>query len=167
MNGKKLGAGCSGVAGLAMLGFCLVMLVSASDGLAGALCFAPFALGPLVLAWSLWRSARSDEQTRNERLQEQRERQILAVAARHDGSVTPALVAMHSVDFSIVTAKQMLDQLASVGLCAVEADEEGGLHYVFDLSGRPKPELSPEEWVAGRMTGEIADADLSALDDAD
>ncbi len=158
-------AGCLGMVGLSCLALAVAMAISGP--LDSAVCMGIFGLGPAFFAFSLIRAAKTAEKLKAERLQEQRERQILAVAARQEGRVTPALVAMHSVDFTIASAKQMLDHLASVGLCVAEADEDGSLYYLFDLSSRPREELTPEAWVASRMTGEAESPGLQAHDDAD
>lgn len=164
MEGNKILAGCLGMVGLSCLALAVAMAISGP--LDSAVCFGIFGLGPILFALSIIRSAKAGEKARAERVQEQRERQILAVAARHDGRVTPALVAMHSADFTIAMAKTMLDQLASVGLCAAEADSDGSLYYLFDLSNQPKAEQTPQEWVS-RMTGDSAESQLRAQDDAD
>lgn len=165
MGGNKILAGCLGMVGLSFIGLAISMALTGP--LDGAICAGVLGLGPTLFALSIIRAAQAGEKAKAERLQEQRERQILAVAARHEGRVTPALVAMHSVDFTIATAKAILDQLASAGLCAAEADEDGNLYYAFDLTAHPRAEQSPEEWVASRMTDSSGRTDLDALDDAD
>lgn len=79
-----------------------------------------------------------------------RERAVLRTVAEHDGRVTPVLVALGGDDLSIAEARELLDDLARQGLCAVDSDERGALYYDFNIGPQADrlARLSPEEWVA-------------------
>ncbi|NUQ00681.1 MAG: hypothetical protein HUU35_12585 [Armatimonadetes bacterium] len=155
---KSCSAGC-----LSMIGAFLVAVgfsqISDGGSFALLLFFLSSAGVPLWLAWSLQRSAMVDMRRQQELRREWQERQILRIAAAHDGRVTPSLVAMHSGDIGLEEARRILQQLAVDGYCTCDSDSQGTLYYEFDLGGeaRPRERLSAEEWVESmsqrRMTG--------------
>ena len=114
---------------------------------------------PLWMAWSLLQSARRDAAERQQQQEQDRERAVLAVAAKHGGRITPGLLVASTGRWTIVQAKETLSQMAANGFCALESDDHGTLYYQFDL-GLPAPPEAPQR--QQRLTGEAGETLLDA-----
>ena len=66
------------------------------------------------------------------------EQQILKIASRNQGNVTPQMVAMQA-SFSLSHAKKELDRLKNEGYCTVDIDEDGAEVYHFTGLSPKKP----------------------------
>lgn len=90
---------------------------------------------PSVLAGFL--ICRRMKRNSRERRYEARERQILQLAAKNQGRLTVADVAMH-IDISTAEAKKILEEFHLNGLADISASEGGNVLYRFrmDLPGK-------------------------------
>ncbi len=101
------------------------------------------------------------------------ERQILRVAARHGGTVTPAQITMAVEGIDLATARAALDALAEEGHAVLDSDDAGRPIYAFAVGERQTDsrDVSPEEWVRqhspgqSRLRGEADDERTVSLDD--
>ncbi len=158
LSGKGCGAGCLTMVA-AFFAYCGIYAGVTDGGVALAVFFLIMGAVPGWLAFALVRGDQADRRARAERLRQQQERQILQVAAQHDGQVTPALVTMNVPHVTIAQAKAILDSLAKDGFCAIDSDPQGNVFYAFDLGQHtPRAEAAPDEWVSqaarSRLTGE-------------
>ncbi len=151
MSSRGCGAGCLTATGL----FFAFVAFSSAEGLSMMLFF----LGLTGVMWALAglniRAMLADKQAARERLRELQERSILEIAARHDGLISPAQVAMETRGLTVKAARALLDELAREGFCTLDSDDQGRPFYQFDVgqSRETGEELSADEWVE-RMSGQ-------------
>lgn len=68
------------------------------------------------------------------------ERQILRLASKHGGIITPQMVVMNS-NLSLVTAQSELEYLKKSGFCSKDIDEDGADIFTFTGLSAKKPLL--------------------------
>lgn len=163
--------------GAAVLGSAgLLMLAIALDG-AGSIGMAVFfgfmSLPGLLGATQLVRGDLRRSAERRRAALANVERRILAIAATHQGRVSPALVTMEVPGLDIAGAKSQLDAMARDGFCTVDSDDHGRPFYTFQLGPPATDDASPEEWLkqAGgtstprqRMTGAARDEQTTSTE---
>lgn len=161
MGSRGCTVGCLGLLGA----FWLAVAISA--GGEGAVVLVVLGLASLLGAFFQARKGIAERRAAQEAVRGLQEKKILAIAARHEGRVSPALVAMEAAGLTVKTAKAFLDELARDGFCTVDSDEDGHLYYRFAVGQAPEAAeepLSAEEWVSQhsgprqrRMTGREQD----------
>ena len=115
---------------LGLLGLCIALFVTLvgddSSWLTWAITLALGALPILVAFWlfrSVWRSS-------GRRQKEKHERQVLQLAARVGGRLTPMQVAS-ATRLTLVESKALLDRLDIEGHCQIELADDGVISYRF------------------------------------
>lgn len=166
MSGKGCTSGCLGIIGASLVLSAAHGMLIAELGVAPGVFLLAMGAVPLWMAWSLYTSSLQDLRAQAERLQRERERAVLMVAAQNEGRVTAGLLVATTGSFTIAQAKTLLDEMLADGHCALESDDAGNLFYQFDLGhlagGGPAHHTRSTSRSQRRMTGEDDDNLLNA-----
>lgn len=152
MGSRGCSVGCLSVTGA----FWLAVAFTSALGTDGFGVLLVMGVAALAAAFLQARKGLAEQAAAREAVRGLQEKKILDIAARHDGQVSPAQVAMETTGLTVKAAKAFLDDLARDGFCTVDSDDSGHLYYRFAIGQAPDTEepeqLSPDEWVE-RMSG--------------